>query len=421
LSQLSVFDCIKIGTVSEFDLEFLKVELNNGFVPISINENIDNRIPEIDTQCIIIFSELNENSDIEQKTCDCIIKNIECVKLERQACPYIPIIEVEIELNFINLNGLSGSLVINKTNNKIIGMVKSYNEIKRIVCVIPIYLIIELLSKNVLKKQYEIVNIPINGSINDVYDPIANKMINGLFINHLYNINYKRKNKNKLVKSDIITSINGLQLNKNGCVYCEQLDKYIPYDTYIAINCSVNEPIKLKIYREKKKHKNSFHEFDIYPETINNISVIPYMGSNHIIKYNGIIFAELSEKLLKYYFDNGIKIIGYAFELYSKMFISQSKKQQYFVVVGIDESKVSSHNLTMYRSKELPLVKDELTDNYILPILSKINDKAIKTFDDIIYGLKNVNELTTLSFVTKYKTAIKIIFKQMDDNVEVIC
>lgn len=350
-----------IKTIDEFELGFGKIESDLDF-QLDAQNYMEFKIPEIGQQCIIInnIMTLGDDVEINDNNLECHVKNVKLVKLVRESCPSIPIIELEIH-NFsdeTNISSISGSPV--EHNNKLIGIVHSHNRDQNTIFVIPIYCVTQLLYNSLKNLAYKISSFFADNEFN-AQTIIIKKA-------------YGRSDK-QLKKNDIILKINNQNLSNNGLIKCNQMNIMLPYDTYIMLH-NKNEEIELEINR-----KNKIKTMQIITTQLDSIAKIK-KSDRTSFKSNGIIFVELTEDLIHFYKTMGYTIGGFANEIMNAKYNKQAN-DTFFVVVQIKWDELDENESQQYKSNGFPLVIKN--DNVkLIPVLYKINNKRIKSIKDII-------------------------------------
>lgn len=368
-----------IKIIDEFELGFGKIESDLDF-QLDINNYIDPKIPEIGQQCKIINNRMTMDDDIEinDNNLECHVQNVKFVKLVRESCPSIPIIELEIN-NFsddTNILSISGSPV--EYNNKLIGMVHSHNRDNNTIYVIPIYCITQILYNLLKNLTYKISSLFVDNEFN------AQTMV----IKKVYGQSNKQ-----LKKNDVVLKVNNQNLSNNGLIKCNQMDIMLPYDTYIMLHHK-NEEIELEINR-----KNKIKTMLIPTMQLDSITKIKNLDRTSF-KSNGIIFVELTEDLIHFYKAMGHTIGGFVNDILNTKYNKQTSGT-FFIVVKIMWDEIDENESQQYKSNGFPLIIKNIVDNIkLIPVLYKINNKKIKSIKDII-DESQYDSLTLNKFVYK--------------------
>lgn len=296
--------------------------------------------------------------------------------------PKIPVIEIAIPLNVDqSYFGLSGSLL--QSENNVMGQLSFHNTRTNAFIVIPGYCL-ELFLKMVINSQ----KIKCFCFTTNVCEFIDNKT--GHIITSNNNIKYKSNNSSIRFKiNDIIESIDGNSFDDKGNLYSEKINTYVPLDTFILLEN--NESYEFKYHVERN---------DNYTETIKNVNPVILQDyikidleySDSIIRYNGLVIAEMSEQLLKYYTDKGIRIGGYIDEFYNDCY----GMDKIIVIVNIDNQNASNKFYDIYKRIGLPLVKG--IDEYYIPVITKINKNKISNINDLQLELRKSDPVFKLEF-----------------------
>lgn len=235
-------------------------------------------------------------------------------------------------------NGLSGGPCFNN-NNEVVGIITQYNTENNLLQIYPIIYVLQLL------KSDNFYTLPSN----------VDK----------YNILYI--NDEKVI---------------NGLVYSQNIQFNIDIYTYTILNYS-NQKIKLTI-QQKKKIKDVY--IDVIPIDYN--TYIPFFFNEKYIKYNNIIFVEISKEIMEYY-----KLVGPFF----KYLFLDNKKNKKIVVPIENKSNLELNNLFSNDSKFVRV-----------STIYKINNKKISNLDDMNkIILKNKKSELKIEYeydINKYET-----------------
>jgi len=180
-------------------------------------------------------------------------------------------------------------------SKKIQGIVSEQKDNKLIA--IPSKVICRYLSEIMLDNKFEICSLYFEHNIvNGEYIVVDTRKIN-------YNIGaiYDRNN---FFKYDIILDVDGNPLI-NGKVNDPSIELDLPLKTYIMLNYYPGGVINFLVKRNERT-KNII----VNLRSINTILSIPYKNTidTKYRKVNGIIYVELDENIIRYYFKNKVKI-----------------------------------------------------------------------------------------------------------------
>jgi len=235
-------------------------------------------------------------------------------------------------------NGLSGGPCFNN-NNEVVGIITQYNTENNLLQIYPIIYVLQLL------KSDNFYTLPSN----------VDK----------YNILYI--NDEKVI---------------NGLVFSQNIQFNIDIYTYTILNYS-NQKIKLTI-QQKNKIKDLY--IDVIPIDYN--TYIPFFFNEKYIKYNNIIFVEISKEIMEYY-----KLVGPFF----KYLFLDNKKNKKIVVPIENKSNLELNNLFSNDSKFVRV-----------STIYKINNKKISNLDDMNkIILKNKKSELKIEYeydINKYET-----------------
>jgi len=311
-------------------------------------------------------------------------KNIIFCKLTSRMCPKIPIIKCELPPDIIHseLEGMSGMFTY--IDDKIIGMITSLSA-DGYIDILPFEIIRTLLLKynhkpiKIFQLNVSLCEIKEDGDITCLY--IKEKSTNFELASGKKNIIFK--------KGDVIRSINGLSIDKEGNV----LSKfgYIPYETYlllcsgkITVSYYKNEDDKLKtIMIKQKSFDNTVYSVNLYDNA-------------RYYNYNGFIFTELNEELIMWCEKN--KMFSNIVEQYDR--IVSSDKIIVLVNIIIKNVDISIIDLL----NEYGIIRENRLNMF--PILIKIGNKKIKSLEDLHFSS---GTFTFITSVEKTLGEIKII------------
>jgi hypothetical protein len=361
----------RVMDFDEFDISILE---SSEDIPYDDEIELSKEVPSRLNQKLSI-SYYEFKSELIRGIVECIYNGPSLIKLTSLMLPKIPILNVNLILenaDDYDYSGLSGSPLY--SNNEIFGIVSLYDINDKYIKIIPTYCILQALEMSQSHKPFR--NIFIDTNICEFSDDDISKT--GHIITNDNNINYdlykltKRKKEHKFKSGDMIYEIDGNEFTPDGNIKCKDLNMNIPYDTYIFLQTKDN--IEIKYYRDSGSgYQKKITE--IVPNKIDKIlSIDMTQSKNHII-YNGLIFVELSEELLKYYNNTGIDFVGTCQEKYDKCYTGLTEK--IIVLVDVEYGIVSKQTSEVYKQLGLPLVNCE-GSKYYLPILSKYNNKKIK-------------------------------------------
>lgn len=235
-------------------------------------------------------------------------------------------------------NGLSGGPCFNN-NDQVIGIITQYNTETNLLQICPIIYVLQLLKSDIF------YTLPSN----------VDK----------YNIQYI--NNEKVI---------------NGLVFSQNIQLNVDIYTYTTLNC-LDKKIKLTI-QQKKKLKDIF--IDVIP--VNYNTYIPFFFNGKYIKYNNVIFVEISKEIMYYY-----KLVGPFF----KYLHLNNKKDKKIVIPVENKNNLKLNNLFFKDSKFVRV-----------STIYKVNGKKINNLNDMIKIIqKNKKSELKIEYeydINKYET-----------------
>jgi hypothetical protein len=326
--------------------------------------------------------------------------------------PSIPVIEIKVSdvVNPANYEGLSGSLVYDCHNN-IYGMTSAYKTGSKSLYIIPSYCLRQFFMMSLSKTDTR--SVCFTTQVCDIWNSkIGHEIVES------HGISYKTDSDKefKFKKEDLIESVDGIPFDDNGYILIEEFGISVPLDTYFSLTCTGSYKVK---YYSKSKNKNSKGEYDriemtklIQPVAIHDVLLFNSEYCDKKIKYRGLIITEMSEQLLRHYDSSGIKINGLIADYYNDCYTDT--KQKIVVIIGVEYSKISDEVSEVYKKIGLPLIKATI-DGYVIPIISKINNKKVNDLSDVIEMLTDNSIDATIRCELMQKIAITLQF--IDDKI----
>jgi hypothetical protein len=232
-------------------------------------------------------------------------------------CYNIKIIRKE---SFSENNGLSGSPVF--SDEKIIGMIiMNKDDNNDIIIVLPIQIIFSIASSFLIKKRdlsgvifsSSECEIELDKSVKYESKKLKNMFCEKTYYGHIITDNldisyvipkiiYK---KFKFMQDDIILKINDDYISENGKIFSNILNTYFKINTYLMIHSYLYDSFEIVYLRDE-----TIYNCVIKPNILNDM--IPYniTKNPHFIYYEGLIFMELSDKLMEYFKKKRITLYG---------------------------------------------------------------------------------------------------------------
>lgn len=309
---------------------------------------------------------------IKQIRCEHIGYSIS--KIRSELYPPIPIIDIKINdiLDDLSYEGLSGSLVTDH-NDKVHGMISHYNIEYRTFCVIPSYCL----------KLFFVMSLT-NDKVKSFC--LSTKVCNfiddrtGHIITKGYNIVYKTVTDRdiKFKNYDLIECINDIPFDDSGNLYFKRIGIYVPLDTYFILENTKYHKFKYHVKKDLDNYVQA--EKSIYPVPLEKYIRFDLEYHKKIIKYQGLVITEMSEQLLSYYDNLGIKISGKVEDHYNDCY--SAINQKLVVIINIEYNKLPSNIFEIYKLIGLPLIRDT-GGKYLIPIISKVDDIKINNLDEM--------------------------------------
>ena len=405
------YECEITYKIFEYGICFLKPTLNN-----------PHRLFNNDVSCdFFLNTSLIPDGSNKQK---CSIKYTKCGtptvnnidmqfeditfnKITRQSAPLIPIYEFKLGKTLektIDKEDLCGGVVCDE-NNKLIGMMLSYNIKHDVFFVLPIYVIMSFFDKHhmvTLNKMYNLSTIFIENFTKPV--TVKNsKYTEGLTITETCST--LKLHKIKLNIGDVIVSINNKKIIDGWIPF---MNICVPPSTYFVLHQDITD-IPITIIKNKKIINTTIDSLI----SVDDLSTIPLLSSpleNIDIEQFGLNLVQLSEDIIiKYRKEHNKNIVGVARDLFENKI--NLNMDFYYVVKTVDYSKIESNDdlLMKYEKFNFPMLKtDDVSNDYALFLLTKVNNKKLKSkLSD--YDLEKVNSLTFVT--TNLKDTIKISIK----------
>ena len=285
------------------------------------------------------------------------------------------------------LGGISGSFLV--CDNKILGMVSNIILGTKIISILHSSNILRFLSE--FKQTSNFYGLCGIGSLLKFYEiELEDRKKQKVYIiQDSNNINYNYngikkvlKNRNNLKNNDIIYGINGIEFDINGRLFDKKINISIPLQTYIALNYNFGMSIPLNIYRlnnKGKDHKNK--KLTINTRPINTMRYIPIKSNDKFFTFKGLIFVEITEELIENYSKNNINFINPKLDELIRLSYRNSN-EKLIMIISTDRSNLDVDYLTIYDEIGIPF-KNRKKNYYDIYILDKINNKKIKTIDNI--------------------------------------
>lgn len=401
---------------------------------------IDKMIPEIDLAILTFCNDtyhsmfkyynstnISKISDIDiaqtgntrlsaLKKCDVrnIAISIDCLK--SSIVPSIPLIEITCDINQDEIEGLSGSTIIQTVGKKhvLLGMITSNVEDTNILEAIPMGLI-KLFVCGEHKKLSGFCFSTDFVDIDSEYEECgeykhAHRISSTNNTSYLESSFQAEESKNfTFRKHDLIVEINGKSFNDDGTIYNDVVGCNIPLDTHIMLSHYGNENnfVDVVILRDVVNKTTKLRK-QLIPLKIENMYITNIFNNYKYVYWKGCVFTELSEELIGNYDDMGLRLQGDMFENY-KILSSTNKTNKTIVLIHVCYENIGttmpmlSDNL---RKMNAPLINDG--NGCGLLILEKIGNKRIVDLSDLMTTLKAYSHMgsNTLSYYSPSEQAV---------------
>lgn len=381
----------------EFDIAILKANdkqlINNLFKQPFSFSNIEKKVPKVNNKIKIIAIDTinNINECFRIKISNWNVNNISFQKVISNSIPESLIINVLsrnfFDNNIINYSGLSGTPCFD-INDKIIGFISMTDSDQNIFQDVNIDL---LPSINIFRviKEFTRTNM-YNGICDFCYKIEDNKIINN------YNIK-----KNKLLKDDVIESINN-NIVRDGYIYYSKIDYKIPLRTYFMMEYYNDQQVNIIVSRNNRKKKVNQKTF-----SVNDYYKIPLSCKNtKYFVYDDMVFIQITEDIIEYYSEKGFRIIGPFLDSFETIFNHKKNKS---IIILID---LLSKNNKLIDKIDSPLFTRSYKNKNSLikytPTLKKLNGKYIKDLNDLKKKIKNKNNLFDFEIETNKIISINL-------------
>jgi hypothetical protein len=278
------------------------------------------------------------------------------------------------------LSGTSGSII--RSNNINIGMCCMYTDTDRGISLkaLPLFLIDIIISNAILLGQTQLSGVHIDTHSCDIEYMKEKKFAHYVIKQSCNYINGKKSF--TFNEGDIILEVDDKQFNKNGLLLCDIVGIHVPLNTYLMIRSNLNKiPISIKI---AKQHNTDFkiikyNMTSILYDNMFNMKINPDI----YIKWNKLVFFEMTEEIIMFYKKLGINIINN-----ERNVILFNYKKRIFRSTELIENKTSYYKSMPYMNKY---------GHYFYQVKT-IGSKKITCIDDIIQILSNIKHDKKITF-----------------------
>lgn len=352
------FNKLHVKTIcvsSEFDLALLKFDEYLQNIPDNVF-NLDESLKDMtNLYCYLIDISRESHFQIKQDknnfTNSSVIFDFTTVGLNS---PYLPFIKLPItdKLRNRELKGLSGSGIFQ--NNQLKGILKYAD--KENVYAIPIVSILKFINEYKLHGSCNLCNI---------FDNMNNILISG----------YRIKMESEIVS--ITSKSKNILIKANDFVYDEKTKICIPSSTFIALNFTENDVININFYNEATTK--------LKLKSLDSLKYISNMSDHNYLKYNDLIFIELTEDLIEFY---RIHDKLFCKNLLEKYFVKPYRNKSDKLILLIDVLNIGD-KADFFNQLNLPF-DTQSNLNYTIPELKTINKKKVRTLTDMKKMLEEV-------------------------------
>lgn len=386
------------------DVDLKKTIKSSGlkYFDLNILNKSKSKIFTINIDKFINKKKTNVDFDFDVNFIECEIMNIKLEKYNSLNLPHMPYINVKIKNDYDDiseLNGLSGSLVIN--DNKIIGMVSNAKVDNSQISLIPTFIFKRFINEIEINKTFQGV-CTIVGKFSICEYKNENIKYNGIYVEDCYDINYNNfdfiKKESLMVgrnlkTGDIIYEINNKFLNDKGEIYDDNIKISINYQTYISLNYKCGDLIPLKILRERNVNDYREKILNVKARPISSLKYIPVSFNNFTLNHKGFVFMEVSEDLIDKCRKNGIDICKSIFNQYC-LKPYRNEKKHIIVLIDIERDKINEYCLEQIDKIGLPFVNNNNNEEYDLAVVRKFNKRKVNTLESLKTLIKKEIEFT---------------------------
>lgn len=335
--------------------------------------------------------------------------------------PQIPVLEVDAldDVEETDYEGLSGSIVVSTKGRKVLGMISCYDNERKVFLLIPSHCLSVFLT--MVLSGTPLRGICLKTRLCEFADS-KDVVHYGHLVVGDYGIGYETS-AGKLFHfepRDMIEEVDDQRFDEQGFLPLAEIGVRVPLDTFLTLS-------------PRDYHRVSYRRGDSGTplEITFRLGVIAQRLKFHLdhptetVRYGGLVFAEMSETLLKYYADLGIEIVGKVQEAYTEEFVSVDGARV-VVVVNIDpgdrdreraqerdRERARAKLIDQYTVLGLPLIREDLQQNqYSMATLSTVNGTRIVDLEDLreILTARKGDPIVTLRLDLSYKRSLTISF-----------
>lgn len=365
-NNLAKVTLTKIADIQEFNISVFSVKYSDRILNYCINYDqisteLYNGTNLVIKECTLVDKKLNIINHVG------VLNKIIFENVTSRLLVDIPILSIELRDKGKN-NLLNGSPIYDNQNN-FIGIVSDYRDSIGNFYGIPAYCIkyiIDLINDGADLSNLKSIMI----KTDNIY--FEDRHQHGLYVKDNCQIKY---NDVSIPENSIIYKVNNKEINNDGCMYCDKLKYWIPIQTYILLHNEIKSFSFKVIYNNEKKLKK---KKEIIPCSYKSYLSIP-INSNYICYIiKGLVFMELSIEYLES-IPHYVNIEGEIKEAYNTKYNNLQKKK--VVLVDTLYGNIPQKYEDLYKLNNLPSIQDN--DKFNIVILKKINDKYIKSIEDL--------------------------------------
>lgn len=336
----------------------------------------------------VIRHKSKETIIVTKKELAYTVSDIELESRNSYNMPLLPYIKITIgkKREYGKMKGKSGMLLSEK--GKIIGMLADTNG--REMTLIGSALILRFLNEYEEREEFagvcSIVCETQLCSIDDEGDKQKGLLIERSIINY-NNYNYTTSARGmKLKKDDIICEIDGKMINNEGEIYDEKTGINVPMSTYVAMNYMSGELIPIILYR-RKNEEYCVKEIKVKARPVETMRIVPIVQELKYYNYNGMIFTELSERIIEEKIANGERLVGAVM----KEFINKPYVDNYcriVILLDVKRNETSEELNEVLDEVGLPM-KTTKHNTYKMGVLRTVNNRKVRGILDLMEETRN--------------------------------
>ncbi len=206
---------------------------------------------------------------------------------------------------------------------------------------------------------------------------------------------------------DIVVGINGESFNEDHRIYLSEFKVYVPIYTYLMVKSNLypNDDIIISIIKHQTDDAKIRH-INLNGTPYNSMLMGTLVNKRHY-EWNGYIFLETSEDMIKYYKANDRPLVG---DYVSKLMTFSSNDEKYVIMLNYRKPiKYSKSYLTKEEYLDMPIsIIFNDTTCYYFYVVDKIGQKKILNLNDMIQYLESLNQKTYTFTLLDFKNMIKL-------------